>query len=80
MTEQLIRTVIDNSCLLAKLSDMVGRLDKRIEEHEKNEQKREERGERLEQKQNEEWRNAFFRLRQEERLWNARRREMEKQD
>ena len=60
MTEQLIRTVIDNSCLLAKLSDMVGRLDKRIEEHEKNEQKREERRERLEQKQNEEWRNAFF--------------------
>ena len=73
VTEQLIRTVIDNSCLLAKLSDMVGRLDKRIEEHEKNEQKREERQERLEQRQNEEWRNAFFRLRQEERLWNARR-------
>ena len=58
--EQLIRKVLDNSCFLAKLSDMVGRLDKKIEEHEKNEQKREERREPLEQKQNEEWRNTIL--------------------
>ena len=31
-------------------------------------------------KQNEEWREAFLRLRSEERLWAARRREMERQD
>ena len=62
VSEQLIRAVVDNTCLLAKL-DMVGRLDKRIEEHERKEQKREERRESLEQKLNEEWRNAFFRLR-----------------
>ena len=78
--EQLMKAVIENSCLLAKLMDTVGRLERRIEEHERNEQRREERREQLERKQNEEWIEAFFRLRAEERLWAARRREMERQD
>ena len=79
-SEALIKAVVDNTFVLSKLTDVVGRMYKRMEEYEKSAKKREENRQDIEDRRNREWRAAFFRLRTEERRWEQRRRELDRRD
>ena len=80
LSEKALKAITDCTSVMAKLADSVSRLDKTIREFDKKEERREEARQSLELTREEEWRKALGRLREEERKWDDRRREFERQD
>lgn len=60
VSEDLIKVIVENSCVVAKLTEAVNRLQKQLDEHERNDRRREEKRIELEQRRVEEWRRDFI--------------------
>ena len=66
ISENMVRAMTENTCVLAKLVDSMSSLRNTIQEFDREEKRREKRRD-LELKREEEWRKALNRLRDEER-------------